>query len=148
MSPFRRVIVVLSSFCLLLFLASCSCGKDNSGRSGKTREPVVAGKFYPEDPVELKEMIDKFISDVPDIEIDSNIFALILPHAGYEFSGPVAAYGYKAISGKSYDTVIVIAPSHQYPFDGASIYNEGPYATPLGEVPLDFKMIDDLIQHR
>lgn len=145
MSYFKRVVLISVFFCLLLFLISCSWGKDNPGRSGKVREPVVAGQFYPEDPVELKEMIDKFISDVPDIEIDGDIFALISPHAGYEFSGPIAAYGYKAISGKSYDTVIVLAPSHQYSFDGASIYNEGPYATPLGEVPLDFDMIEDLM---
>ena len=143
MSPFKRVILISLTFCLPLFLITFSCGKDNPGG---VREPVVAGQFYPEDPVELKTMIDKFISEVPDIEVSGNIFAVVSPHAGYVFSGPVAAYGYKAIMGKSYDTVIVIAPSHQYSFDGASIYNEGSYKTPLGEVSLDYRMIDDLME--
>ena len=62
---------------------------------------------------------------------------MISPHAGYVYSGPIAAYGYKALQGKAYDTVIIIAPSHRAYFEGAAIQDKGGYRTPLGTIRID-----------
>jgi AmmeMemoRadiSam system protein B/AmmeMemoRadiSam system protein A len=134
---------------LWFFIAvpACSSGTDdqNNVKADRIREAVVAGAFYPDEPAELSEMIEGFLSAAPESEIEGTIFAVVSPHAGYEYSGPVAAHGYKALLGRSFDTVIVIGPSHRYPFDGASIYNGKAYRTPLGDVPLDTKLIADLM---
>ncbi len=62
---------------------------------------------------------------------------IVAPHAGYVYSGQVAAYAYKFICGNQYDAVVVIGPSHRYAFHGVSIYSGGGYETPLGIVPID-----------
>ena len=73
------------------------------------------------------------------------VVALISPHAGYIYSGQVAAHGYKLLEGKSFDTVVVIAPSHRIPFRGASVYHRGAYQIPLGIIPINEELADQLI---
>ena len=70
-------------------------------------------------------------------EENKHILALISPHAGYDYSGSVAAYGYKAIKGRPIRTVIIIGPSHFVDFDGISIYSQGAWQTPLGNATVD-----------
>ncbi len=101
------------------------------------REPAVAGSFYPNDPVVLKKQIRNFLNNVPAEKIEGKIIALISPHAGYMYSGQVAAFGYKLLEGSDFNRVIVIAPSHRAHFHGASVYNKTGYKTPLGTVPVD-----------
>jgi len=101
------------------------------------KEPNVAGSFYPDNPVELSQMIDKFIEAAKPEPIEGEIFALICPHAGYGYSGQAAAYGYKLIKGKPYNTVVIIGPSHQYAFSGISVYPQGVFRTPLGDLTID-----------
>ena len=101
------------------------------------KEPNVAGAFYPDDPKVLSAMIEEFLAQAKPPAMNGEIFALILPHAGYGYSGQVAAFGYKLVEGNPYKTVIVIAPSHQYAFSGVSVYAEGAFRTPLGEVIVD-----------
>ncbi len=81
------------------------------------REPAVAGLFYPKDPAELSHMIDRLLAAAP-AEPVGDLKAIICPHAGYEFSGPVAAYSFKNLIGRRYDTVIILGPSHYALFDG------------------------------
>lgn len=147
MSGIRRIVFFLFSLYMGLFLSSCSPVGESSGSENPdiVREPAVAGMFYPGNPDELKGMIDLFLKETSDVSIDGKIIAIISPHAGYIYSGPVAAEGYRAVSGGDYDTIIVIGPSHYYPFNGASIYNQGPYRTPLGDVSLDMDMINDIM---
>jgi len=76
-------------------------------------------------------------------EINGEVKALIVPHAGYVYSGQVAATGFKHLNGK-YDTVIVLAPSHRYPLKGASLLDVTHFETPLGEVKLSEKRKDIL----
>ncbi|MFZ5559307.1 MAG: AmmeMemoRadiSam system protein B [Patescibacteria group bacterium] len=104
---------------------------------GPVREPAVAGAFYPSDKAELDSMIDEFLNKVELPKLDPYIRALIVPHAGYVYSGQVAAYGYKALIGKEISRVIIIGNSHQEFFDGASIYPRGYFETPLGKVKID-----------
>ncbi len=78
--------------------------------------------------------------------MDGDPIALIVPHAGYVFSGPVAAYGFKQIDGKSYYTAIIIASDHQVPISNPiSIWAEGGFETPLGIVPVDTELAEALI---
>jgi hypothetical protein len=115
-----------------LWLASCSLLFAQG-----VKLPNVAGAFYPLDPKELSRLTDSFIEAANPQPPEGNIFGLILPHAGYGFSGKTAAFGYKLIKGKPYKTVIILAPSHYYPFNAVSVYPEGAFRTPLGDIEVD-----------
>jgi AmmeMemoRadiSam system protein B/AmmeMemoRadiSam system protein A len=102
------------------------------------KEPNVAGQFYPENQQELSNMIDSFLAKATPEFSGQEIFALISPHAGYPFSGQVAAFGYKLLKGRPYKTVIVIGVSHNYGFKGVAVYPpEGAFRTPLGDLDVD-----------
>ena len=77
----------------------------------RVRAPAVAGLFYPKDEKLLSAMLDKLLSAATTQAI-TNARALICPHAGYEYSGPIAANAYQTVSGRSFDTVIILAASH------------------------------------
>lgn len=109
------------------------------------KEPNVAGQFYPSNPQQLSLMIDGFLNAAL-VEELPDIVALVSPHAGYQFSGHVAAYGYKAIKGKKYSTVIVLAPSHYVGFSGMSVWANGKLRTPLGDISVDSKLAAQLIK--
>ena len=115
-------------------------------KSEDIRPPAVAGTFYTSDPEALSAQINDFISNVPSKTVPGKVIALISPHAGYVYSGQVAAYAYKLIKGLTFDTVVVIAPSHRTPFRGASIYSKGAYQIPLGLIPVDTKLAQQLIK--
>ncbi|HAR96260.1 MAG TPA: AmmeMemoRadiSam system protein B [Deltaproteobacteria bacterium] len=101
------------------------------------REPAVSGTFYPNNPKVLKEDIRQYLSIVPTGLVPGGVTGLISPHAGYMYSGQVAAYGYKTLTAGTYDTVIVVAPSHRAYFEGAALQDKGGYRTPLGLMPID-----------
>lgn len=111
----------------------------------KIRPPAVAGQFYPGEKKELESMIDKLISQAEVPEIEGEIFGLLLPHAGYVFSGQVIAFGLKAIRGKIFDTVIIIGDSHTEHFQGVSIWPAGSWETPLGEVEVDKELAGKIL---
>jgi AmmeMemoRadiSam system protein B/AmmeMemoRadiSam system protein A len=108
------------------------------------KQPNVSGTFYPANPEELSVMIDAFIDAVNPQAIEGEIFALISPHAGYGYSGKTAAYGYKLIKDKPYKTVVIIGPSHRG-FNGVSIYKEGIFRTPLGDLEIDKEFTQKLL---
>ena len=101
------------------------------------RKSVIAGSWYPGNPSVLRKDIENFLNLVPDTESAGIVVAIIAPHAGYVYSGQVAAYAYKRICGNNYDAVIVVGPSHRVAFSGVSIFSSGGYETPLGIVPVD-----------
>jgi AmmeMemoRadiSam system protein B len=109
------------------------------------REPAVSGTFYPGNKEVLRIDVDGYLSKVPLQEPQGAIIGLISPHAGYMYSGQTAAYGYKAISGTSFDTVIIVAPSHQSFFLGTAVQEKGGYRTPMGVVPIDEELASALI---
>lgn len=109
------------------------------------RPAAVAGQFYPEDKKELEEMIDNFLSQTKSLEIGGEIFGFLLPHAGYIFSGPVAAFGFKTIAGRDFDTVIIIGDSHYERFDGVSIWPRGFWETPLGKIEIDEELAQKIL---
>ncbi|UCC39383.1 MAG: AmmeMemoRadiSam system protein B [Candidatus Aminicenantes bacterium] len=102
------------------------------------RKAVYAGSWYEKTPEKLSRQIDFFLQNVKQEPLPSkSIVALIAPHAGHVFSGPVAAFSYSLVQGKDYETVVIIAPSHRYGFEGCSIYLKGGYETPLGVAKID-----------
>jgi len=102
------------------------------------REPAVAGLFYPKDPTELSKAIDAYLASAQAQPV-GELKALVCPHAGYPFSGPVAAYAYKLLAGRRYDTVVVMGPSHYADLHAGSLPDAGLYRTPLGDVPISEK---------
>jgi len=135
-------------FGLLVPVALCVIGLKSVGVSAeqKIRPPLVAGAFYPADPNELGKMIDGFLAQASPEKLDGNLVALICPHAGYQFSGGVAAYSYSQLKGRSYDRVVVLAPSHYESFPFSSIYDGDAYHTPLGDVPVDHDFAARLVK--
>jgi hypothetical protein len=108
-----------------------------SANGQKTRQPAAAGDFYPADPKELSKMLDELLSRAAVPEIKEPIVALISPHAGYVFSGGVAAHAYALLKGRKISRVVVISPSHYEGFGFSAVYDGDAYATPLGNIPVD-----------
>ena len=104
----------------------------------KTRPAAVAGLFYPQEREKLAKTINNCLSQAKTSPIE-HLRGLVCPHAGYEFSGPVAAYGYKQLQGRRYKTVIVMGPSHYADFRGAALPDADAMATPLGLIPVSSK---------
>lgn len=117
------------------------------------RKPAVAGMFYPEDKINLKRTINGFIANVPPENsaffkknnVDS-IFGIIVPHAGYVYSGQAAAYGYSLYKNRTLDTVILIGPSHYNLFEGFALPAYQSFRTPLGDVEVDTEFAAKLAQ--
>jgi hypothetical protein len=124
---------------LLIPVALFVFGLEHLGLSAeqKIRPAYVAGGFYPADANELGKKIDEYLAHASAEKLEGNLVALICPHAGYEYSGGVAAYSYIQLKGRSYDRVVVIAPSHHEGFPFSSIYDGEAYHTPLGDVHVD-----------
>jgi AmmeMemoRadiSam system protein B/AmmeMemoRadiSam system protein A len=99
----------------------------------RIRKSVIAGSWYPGEKDALSVMLEGFLMNAEKQNIG---FArvLVAPHAGYLYSGQVAAYAYKQIQGMNYKKVIVLAPTHHVRFDGASIVDKTHFRTPLGDV--------------
>ncbi|HUU30351.1 MAG TPA: AmmeMemoRadiSam system protein B [archaeon] len=111
------------------------------------RKPVVAGTFYPGDPGRLEKEIRSYLERVTVDRTAEYIVALVAPHAGYVYSGPVAAYSYRQLQGKAYDTVVVISPSHRDLFNFSSVFQGKGYETPLGSIEVDQKTAGELASH-
>ena len=108
------------------------------------RPSTIAGSWYPSDPDELVDMVDGFLSVVN--PVDGEPLAIIVPHAGYIYSGPIAAYGFKQMDGVEYDVAVIIASDHRRPISNPiSVWAEGGFETPLGIVHVDTELAASLI---
>ncbi|HET8551648.1 MAG TPA: AmmeMemoRadiSam system protein B [Gammaproteobacteria bacterium] len=101
------------------------------------RKPAVGGLFYPDDPVELRDTVSRLLANNPQAGEAPKV--LIAPHAGYIYSGPVAARAFNLLKPKAstIERVVLIGPSHRWPLEGLAVPSVTAFATPLGEVPLD-----------
>ena len=111
-----------------------------------TRPAAVAGTWYPGTAGALARDVDGYLEQAA-AWTGGAIQAVIAPHAGLMFSGPVGAYAYKAAATQSYDVVLLVGPSHFVAFDGVSIYPEGAFATPLGDAVIDANCAGALMAH-
>jgi MEMO1 family protein len=101
------------------------------------RRAAVAGTWYPGDAASLVAEVDGYLAGVADQDVPGRLVALISPHAGLRYSGPVAAHAYALLRGRRDLTAVLVGPSHRAAFDGVSVYARGSFATPLGEIPID-----------
>lgn len=120
------------------------------GTSTKTkitdRQPVAAGRFYPADKVTLTKDISELFDSCKKSYKNWCVRAIISPHAGYVFSGKIAAEAYSVIpENYVYKNIFIIGSSHVMSFDGASVYNTGDYITPMGKIAVNREIADKLI---
>jgi AmmeMemoRadiSam system protein B len=141
MKPILFAFMILSVFFLYPGNGAAPSAKEPQG----ARKAILAGTWYPADPDSLSRLIAGYLSkadvDVPEGEIK----AMIVPHAGYPYSGQVAAYAYRLLKKTSFKRVVLIGPSHRVPFRGISVNLQSGYETPLGSVPVDRAFSEKLI---
>lgn len=130
----------------LLFLVCSLWFVACSGYAENIKQPNVAGAFYPSDKDELAAMVARYTNEAGEVVLEGKPLVLISPHAGYIYSGPVAAYGFKALSGASFEAVVILAPSHYFSFKGASVYKQGYFKSPLGDLEVDKALADSLVR--
>lgn len=113
-----------------------------------TRKPAVAGQFYPSDPDELTDQVKHYFRKYSNEKGYQDVVAVIVPHAGYVFSGEVAASAYAQISPDAhYDHIFLLGPSHHVYLDKASLAKGYDYySTPLGNVKVDTELCQQLIE--
>jgi AmmeMemoRadiSam system protein B/AmmeMemoRadiSam system protein A len=121
----------------MVFLSSTACSQNPKPSQGETRKPAVAGAFYPADAADLRQEIKQFLEQAKEDKVEGDIVGLVAPHAGYVYSGGVAAFAYKQLSGRMYETVVVISPSHREYFAKCAVYSGDAYETPLGVIPVN-----------
>ena len=133
-----------------------------SVQPGGIREPAVAGTFYPGRPDRLAEGVDRYLAqaredmagrpsgtsprgvEVPRAATGGRLVAVVAPHAGHVYSGPTAGFAYAAIDPELVDRVVLLGPAHYVPVDGIGLSTATAWRTPLGDVPLDADLADDL----
>jgi len=119
------------------------------------REPAVAGYFYPADADQLTKQIEQcFISKIGPGSLPTypakgvrNLIGLVSPHAGYIYSGPVAAHGYKYIASDGLpESFVILGPNHTGVGSGVSIFPQGMWRTPLGVVEIDYELANAILK--
>ncbi|MFA6294737.1 MAG: AmmeMemoRadiSam system protein B, partial [Victivallales bacterium] len=116
-------------------------------KTGKSvREPAVAGQFYDSNPESLRRQIEQMLAVGGSAAAVSGKYvqAVIVPHAGYVYSGKTVAKALKAAGGFKYKRARVISPSHSFPFKGLALSSFDAYRTPLGLIPVDKEMSDEI----
>ncbi|MBN2264665.1 MAG: AmmeMemoRadiSam system protein B [Candidatus Aminicenantes bacterium] len=126
----------------LLALAALAVFFPSSAAGQGVRPAVFAGQFYPADPARLAADIDGYLDSAAASRPEAppragRIVGLIVPHAGYVYSGRTAAASYALVRGRGVETAVIIGPSHRVAFEGASIWPEGGFETPLGVARVD-----------
>lgn len=109
------------------------------------KEPSVAGAFYPSEPEELRRMVKGYLDAAKPATAEGELILAFAPHAGYIYSGGVAAYTYKALKTRNIKRIILLGPSHHSLFKGVSVYREGYMKTPLGLLEIDERLAESLI---
>jgi len=112
---------------------------------GKTREPAVAGMFYPADARQLTRTISELMSDTE--ANGETVKAIIAPHAGYVYSGPIAASAYARLSNcaGTIERVLLLGPAHRVSLHGLAACSAESFATPLGNVAVDMEAVQDIL---
>ena len=128
-------------FCILVFFTDCQAQKERIDR-----QPAVAGQFYPASREELNSTLKQLFSKAVPSRNIKDVIAIISPHAGYVFSGEVAASSFNQLdTEKKYENIFVLGSSHYVAFDGASIYSQGNFITPFGTIKVNTELANQLI---
>ncbi len=113
----------------------------------RIRPPAVAGLFYPADPQVLAREVDRLVTASPRPEDPVSIRALLAPHAGYRYSGALAARAFARAVRADVETIVLVGPSHVEMLGFTSVFDGDAFATPLGEVPVDRELSAALAGH-
>ena len=117
-----------------------------TSRPVTVRRAAVAGPFYPGEAERLAEDVQRYLDEAHVEPIPEEVIGLMVPHAGYQFSGGIAGYSYATIKGRKYDSVILIGPGHRgQPPTGAAFSGKDAWETPLGQVPVDKELNNKLL---
>ncbi len=129
-----------AQFLLLLFISMVTCVQ--GAALAADRAPILAGRWYPADPEELRHGVQAFIDGASGgPQVQGRLVGLVAPHAGHVYSGAIAGAAYALLATSKADTLVIVAPSHRHAFKGVSVYDKGGYETPLGTVQLDEEFI-------
>jgi AmmeMemoRadiSam system protein B len=122
--------------------------------SSYIREPAVSGIFYPKTPNELSINLQSLFSDsnfgpgkLPPSTSNERIYGMVCPHAGYMYSGAVAANGYYELSSSKFESAIIIGPNHYGLGSEVALMNKGSWKTPLGEINIDLELAQEIYQN-
>ena len=144
MPQFRRLALSAAAF---LLLAACAPAQERPPASDRVIVSRFAGSWYEADPAALRAELRRNLDAATD-RVDQ-VCALVAPHAGYRFSGPVAAHAYRIVEGRPYRRVVVMGPSHHVAMPGiASVPDAAAYETPLGGLPIDRAAVATLLATR
>jgi MEMO1 family protein len=145
----KKILLATLALAVLTIAAPHAACKKSAGPAAKAtptiQEPAVAGMFYPADRAALKKEVDAALAAAPAKSFDGQIIGLVAPHAGYPYSGPVAAAAFRQLVGRRYARVVVMAPSHRVGFYGAALSTKDLYRTPLGDIPIDTAAVKELL---
>jgi AmmeMemoRadiSam system protein B len=109
------------------------------------RPSAVAGTWYPGSAAALGHAVDAHLARVEAREPSGELVALIAPHAGLMYSGPVAAHAYRLLRARTFDVAVLVGPSHFVGFDGVALWSSGAFDTPFGKAPIDDRMSERLL---
>jgi len=133
-----------------IFISACSlllaCMSLNSTAKDNIREPAVAGSFYPNSESQLQAMITGYLNKIPDENPAGSILAAIAPHAGYVYSGAIAARTFKQLAEIDFDTIVIIGHD-SYQNCVAYLSPDDYFRTPLGLVEVDTEMIERMLKY-
>src|SRR5580765_8845871 len=103
------------------------------------RPAAVAGSWYPGTAPALAAAVERHLAhaDSAATDVEGDLTAIIAPHAGLIYSGPVAAHAYRLLRDRAFDVAVLVGPSHFVGFEGVSIYPSGGFDTPFGVAPID-----------
>ena len=105
----------------------------------------MAGSWYPSAPDRLAREIDRYVAEA-EVAPTPAPRAIVVPHAGLVYSGPVAAHAFRLVVGGGYVAVVLVGPSHFVPFTGVSIWPRGAWQTPFGDVPVAETLADAIVR--
>ncbi len=130
----QKIMVII--FCLFFCSLFLIC-RHQEVRAGNVRRPARAGQFYPGTREALTEMVNQFLANAENVQISGRPIGIWVPHAGYQFSGQIAANAYRPLRDLDVNAVVIFGANHTMYLEGASIGIWDAYRTPLGDVNVD-----------
>jgi hypothetical protein len=149
--PWKRVVSLIWA---VAAIATVCHGMEKAGEKEAemteqtiVREPAGADFWYAGDAAELAANVDRYIHKAEFVKAPGKVIALVSPHAGYRFSGPVAGAAFRQVKGHQYETVIVVGLSHRQRIAKASVFAGDYYKTPLGRLKVDKDVVSALLEN-
>lgn len=141
-----KSIVVRTKPCFIMLLGLFFSTAGFAQDVPRNRKPYAAGRFYTDNPVALRAQLQEMFAKAKSGQKGTAPLAIVVPHAGYVYSGEVAASGFSQIDpNRKFERIFIIGSSHTSAFQGASVYCDGDYETPLGTVKVDTELAKKLV---